>query len=61
MAWEWGSVVTSMFSHGGLLHLLGNMLFLYLYGDNLEDALGKVKYFYFIYYADFLRLLLSPC
>ena len=47
MAWDWGSVVTSMFSHGGLLHLLGNMLFLYLYGDNLEDALGKVKYLLF--------------
>ena len=43
MAWEWGSVVTSMFSHGGMLHLLGNMLFLYLYGDNLEDAMGKAR------------------
>ena len=29
VAWEWGSVVTSMFSHGGFLHLFGNMLFLY--------------------------------
>jgi membrane associated rhomboid family serine protease len=47
MAWEWGSVVTSMFSHGGLLHLFGNMLFLYLYGDNMEDALGKVRYLLF--------------
>ncbi len=45
--WEWGSVFTSMFSHGGILHLLGNMLFLYLYGDNLEDALGKVRYLVF--------------
>ena len=44
MAWEWGSVITSMFSHGGLLHLFGNMLFLYLYGDNLEDAMGKMVF-----------------
>jgi membrane associated rhomboid family serine protease len=36
-----------MFSHGGLLHLFGNMLFLYLYGDNMEDALGKVRYLLF--------------
>ena len=42
--WEWYSVVTSMFSHGGIAHLFGNMLFLYLYGDNLEDALGKFRY-----------------
>jgi len=54
MAWEWGSVVTSMFSHGGLLHLFGNMLFLYLYGDNLEDAMGKVRYFLFYIFCGFL-------
>ena len=38
---------TSMFSHGGILHLLGNMLFLYLYGDNVEDAMGKARFFPF--------------
>ena len=58
MAWEWGSVVTSMFSHGGLMHLFGNMLFLYLYGDNLEDALGKVRYFYLLY---FVRIFCRIC
>jgi membrane associated rhomboid family serine protease len=47
IAWEWYSVITSMFSHGGIAHLFGNMLFLYLYGDNLEDALGKVRYLFF--------------
>ena len=57
MAWEWGSVITSMFSHGSLMHLLGNMLFLYLYGDNLEDALGKVRYF--IFFA--VRISCSHC
>ena len=53
MAWEWGSVITSMFSHGGLLHLFGNMLFLYLYGDNLEDAMGKIRYFLFYLFCGF--------
>ena len=47
MAWEWFTVFTSMFSHGDIFHLLGNMLFLYLFGDNLEDAMGKIRYFLF--------------
>lgn len=34
----------SMFLHGGLLHLAGNMLFLWIFGDNVEDALGPVLY-----------------
>ncbi len=45
--WEWATVFTSMFSHGGVAHVLGNMLFLYLYGDNVEDAMGKVRFFLF--------------
>jgi membrane associated rhomboid family serine protease len=45
-----GSLWTSMFLHGGLLHLIGNMWFLWLFGDNVEDALGRVRYllFYFL-------------
>jgi membrane associated rhomboid family serine protease len=35
---------TSMFLHSGWLHLLGNMLFLYIFGDNVEDRLGHVRY-----------------
>lgn len=38
------SMVTSMFLHGGLLHLAGNMLFLWIFGDNLEDVLGPVGF-----------------
>jgi membrane associated rhomboid family serine protease len=38
---------TSMFLHGGLLHLLGNMLFLYVFGDNIEDAFGHIGYLIF--------------
>ncbi len=38
---------TSMFLHGGLLHLLGNMWFLHVFGDNVEDVLGKGRYILF--------------
>jgi membrane associated rhomboid family serine protease len=40
----WLSVIFSMFMHGGLLHLAGNMLFLWIFGNNIEDHLGAVKY-----------------
>lgn len=44
------TLITSMFMHGGIAHLLGNMLFLWIFGDNIEDALGHVRYvaFYLI-------------
>jgi len=38
------SLVTSMFLHAGWLHILGNMWFLWIYGDNVEDILGRFKY-----------------
>src|SRR4051795_12871510 len=38
---------TSMFMHGGLLHLGGNMLFLWIFGNNVEDAMGRVKFVVF--------------
>jgi membrane associated rhomboid family serine protease len=38
------TVLTSMFMHGGWGHLGGNMLFLYIFGDNVEDAVGHVRY-----------------
>ena len=41
------TVITSMFLHGGWLHLIGNMLYLWVFGDNVEDALGHVKYLLF--------------
>lgn len=40
----WATLVTSMFLHGGLMHLAGNMLFLWVLGDNIEDALGHLRY-----------------
>jgi membrane associated rhomboid family serine protease len=41
------SVLTAMFLHGGWLHLLGNMLFLLIFGNNVEDRMGHVRYFLF--------------
>jgi membrane associated rhomboid family serine protease len=43
----WITLFTSMFMHGGLLHLGGNMLFLWIFGNNVEDAMGPVKYVIF--------------
>lgn len=44
------TLLTSMFLHGGFMHLLGNMLYLWIFGDNIEDILGKPVFlvFYFI-------------
>ncbi len=41
------TLLTSLFLHGGLAHLFGNMLFLHIFGDNLEDRLGHFKYLLF--------------
>ena len=41
------TLFTSMFMHGGILHIAGNMLFLWVFGNNIEDALGRVKYVLF--------------
>jgi membrane associated rhomboid family serine protease len=41
------TVFTSMFLHGGFLHLAGNLLFLWIFGDNVEDALGHFRYLVF--------------
>jgi membrane associated rhomboid family serine protease len=44
---KWETVFTSMFMHGSILHLGGNMLFLWIFGNNVEDAMGPVKYILF--------------
>jgi membrane associated rhomboid family serine protease len=41
------TIFTSMFMHGGWLHLFGNMLFLWIFGDNVEDRFGHVKFLIF--------------
>jgi membrane associated rhomboid family serine protease len=46
-AFSWSSIVTSMFLHAGPLHVGGNMLYLWIFGDNVEDRLGHVRYLVF--------------
>jgi membrane associated rhomboid family serine protease len=44
---NWATMFTSMFIHGGWLHFLGNMLFLWVFGDNVEDRFGHFRYLLF--------------
>jgi membrane associated rhomboid family serine protease len=44
---HFSNVITSMFLHGGWMHVLGNMWFLWIFGDNIEDILGHGKYILF--------------
>jgi membrane associated rhomboid family serine protease len=48
------SVLSAMFLHGGWLHLLGNMLFLYVFGNNVEDRLGRIRYLLFYLVCGFI-------
>ena len=41
------TIITSMFLHGGWMHLIGNMTYLYIFGDNIEETLGKIKFIIF--------------
>ena len=46
LAW-WLTLFTSMFLHGGFLHIAGNMLFLWVFGNNIEDSMGRAKFLVF--------------
>ena len=46
-AFSWVSVFTSMFLHGGILHVGGNMLYLWIFGDNVEDRMGHGRFLVF--------------
>jgi membrane associated rhomboid family serine protease len=43
----WQTIFTSMFMHASLFHIAGNMLFLWIFGNNVEDAMGRIKYAFF--------------
>jgi membrane associated rhomboid family serine protease len=43
----WSTLLTSMFLHGGWMHLLGNMLYLWIFGDNLEKTMGAGRFLFF--------------
>jgi len=48
IGWDWtANIWTSMFMHGDWAHLLGNMLFLWIFGNNVEDALGRIRFLAF--------------
>lgn len=53
------SIVTSMFMHGGWLHIIGNMLFLWVFGDNVEDRMGHLGYLLFFLAAGVVASLLQ--
>lgn len=57
-------LLTSMFVHGGWLHLLGNMLYLWIFGDNVEDKLGRVRFLVFYVMCGFaassLHVIVDP-
>lgn len=58
------TLLTSLFLHGGLSHLMGNMLFLYIFGDNLEARLGKLPFLIFYLFtgitANLVQILSDP-
>jgi membrane associated rhomboid family serine protease len=43
----WLTIFTSMFMHGGFMHLIGNMLYMWIFADNIEDSLGSKNFFIF--------------
>ena len=53
------TILTSMFMHGSILHLAGNMLFLWIFGNNVEDAMGRVKFVAFYLLGGAAALLLQ--
>jgi hypothetical protein len=58
------TLVTSVFLHGGWLHIGGNMLYLHIFGNNVEDAMGRVRFvlFYLLIgiLANFAQVIVSP-
>ncbi len=55
----WYTPFTTLFFHGGFVHFLGNMLFLLVFGDNVEDALGHFRYLFFYLVAGALSILVQ--
>ena len=53
----WLTILTSMFMHGGFMHLIGNMLYMWIFADNIEDSLGPKKFL--IFYIFLFHLTLS--
>src|SRR5688500_10090088 len=43
----WGALISSMFLHGSWMHLIGNMWFLWIFGNNIEDSMGRLRFLVF--------------
>ena len=54
-AW-WITLLTSMFMHGGILHLAGNMIFLWIFGNNVEDSMGRGRFVLFYLLAGLVAI-----
>ena len=58
------NVISSMFLHGGIYHIVGNMWFLYIFGDNIESILGHIRFICFYIFcgagAAFLQFIVEP-
>jgi len=54
---SWLTIFTSMFLHGSFMHLIGNMWFLYLMGDNIEDRWGHLQYLFFYLFSGVIAAL----
>lgn len=52
-------IFTSLFLHGGFLHIISNMWFLHIFGDNIEDAMGHIPYLFFYFLAGFVATMLQ--
>jgi len=61
---EWSTIFTSMFLHAGWMHIGGNLLYLWIFGDNIEDILGRTKFiiFYLVggFAASYFQALFEP-
>jgi membrane associated rhomboid family serine protease len=57
LAPTWLTLLTSMFLHGGLLHIAGNMLFLWIFGNNIEDSMGRPRFVAFYLLGGIVALL----
>jgi membrane associated rhomboid family serine protease len=56
---ELATPISAMFLHGGWLHLLGNMLYLHIFGDNVEDVLGRGRFLFFFLAAGFASFIVQ--
>lgn len=54
---KWLTIFSSMFMHGGIMHIAGNMLYLWIFGNNIEDALGHFAFILFYFAAGFIAAL----